>query len=375
MAAAIVADAIATTPDDGSLRGAAALLLAAHELGVRVDARRAWTHATHAALDELDASFFDGLLGSAWVLSQVGSRAIDLDAIDAAVLDTLASPWDGGLAPFAGGLAGFGVYGLARSRTRSGKRIVARCVALFESLAIRSGSELRWTPSAQTLPEDVRDRPSRWRLCNMEGSAAAVGFLAAAARGGVKRALPLAKAGGRTLAADVDRDDTADIIGVAANFAAQGTVHGSGTWALGGAGVAAALLGVSRATGIERDRDAAVRFGRKLADADPLACHASDASLGTGTAGIAVVLQALYEATGLPLFRIAAEYWYRRTLACRTPGSGLGGYQHYDALRDPSEGGARWQARPGLLEGAIGTALALRCVSRGTSGWCACMLL
>jgi hypothetical protein len=241
VATSIVDDAIAISaisPIDGSLRGAAALLLATDDLDRKTAAGRSWIRATRGAVDELEASFFDGMLGSAWVLATIGGHDSELALLDDAILDALASAWTGGFAPFQGGLAGFGLYGLARSRTARGKRIVIRCVELFEALATKSGSAIRWTP------------PDVHALLNMEGSAAAVGFLAAAARVGVAGARKLAAVGARTLAKDVVDDVTDGVVGTVTNFSVPGIVHGSGTWALGSAGVAAALLGVARATGV-----------------------------------------------------------------------------------------------------------------------------
>ncbi len=365
----------AIEPEDASLRGSSAVWLLVHELGAdapaipRAAARR-WEDAAVAALSSLDASFFEGMLGPAWLLAVLGRARGELAAVDEAVLDVLHGPWDGGLAAFGGGLAGFGSYGLARTRTRAGRRIVRRCAALFGERARGGGRAAWWVRGTAALPVALRDRAPP--LYNREGSAAAVGFLAAA--GGIARsALVLARRGARTLADRLGRAD-GDGIGVATAHAAPGLVHGSGTWALGSAGAVGALLAVARAT---RDLEAAARCGRLLADLDPAACAVSDASLGAGTAGIACVLQALAEATGGRVFALAAEHWHRRTLRCRRPGDGIGGYRYRDALAGAAEGGGRWTARPGLLEGAAGTALSLVCAARGAraSPWLARCLL
>src|SRR5262249_26339687 len=159
-------------------------------------------------------------------------------------------------------------------------------------------------------------------------------------------------------------------VGAVRPQAARGLLHGSGTWALGSAGAVGALLSVGYAT---RDFAAAASCGRMLADLDPAACAASDTSLGTGTAGIACVMQALAEATRHPGVVLAAEHWHLRTLRCRRPGDGIGGYLHLDALASAAEGGGRWAPRPGLLDGAAGTALSLLAAARGirASPWCA----
>lgn len=378
LAAPLVAEALAVAQaiarelvkrefSDASLRGSSGAWLLVHELGADAPAvpratLRRWEAAAIAALPAARASFFEGMLGTAWLLSLLGRAAAELAAVDAAVLDVLHDPWDGGLAAFFGGLAGFGSYGLARLHTPTGRRVVRRCVALLGELARRDGRAVWWVPGTAALRETA---PPLW---NREGSAAAVGFLAAAS-GSVRSALPLARRGARTLALPFGRASHARI-GVPAPHAIPGLLHGSGTWALGSAGAVAALLSVAYAT---RDLAAAASCGRMLADLDPAACAASDASLGTGTAGIACVMQALAEATRQPGFALAAEHWHLRTLRCRRPGDGIGGYLHVDALASLAEGGGRWAPRPGLLDGAAGTALSLLCAARGirASPWVA----
>jgi hypothetical protein len=360
---------------DASLRGSSGVWLLIHELGgdapavPRATARR-WEDAAIAGLSGLDGSFFEGMLGVAWLLSLLGRATAELAAVDDAVLDVLHGRWDGGLAAFAGGLAGFGSYGLVRMHTEAGRRVIRRCVALFGELAHRDARSAWWAPGTASLPEPVRGQAPP--LLNREGTAAAVGFLAAA-HGIVRQALPLAQRGARILAIPFERASH-DRIGAATSRAVPGLVHGSGTWALGSAGAVGALLSVAYAT---RDFVAAARCGRVLADLDPEASAAADASLGIGTAGIACVMQALAESTKQPVFVHAAEHWHRRTLRCRRPGDGIGGYLYLDALASGAAGGGRWTARPGLLEGAAGTALSLVCAARGVraSPWLARCLL
>ena len=359
VAQAIARELVKLEFTDASLRGSSGAWLLVHELGADAPAvpratMQRWEAAAIAGLLAQRVSFFEGMLGTAWLLSRLGRAAAELAAVDAAVLDVLHDPWEEGLAAFGGGLAGFGSYGLSRRHTPTGRRIVRRCVALFGELARRDGRAVWW------VPETAARRQTAPPLWNREGSAAAVAFLAAAA-GSTRSALPLAERGARTLALELGRA-VRDGIGVVTPQAAPGLLHGSGTWALGSAGAVGALLSVAYAT---RDFAAAASCGRMLADLDPAACGASDASLGTGTAGIACVMQALAEATRRPGFALAAEHWHLRTLRCRRHGEGIGGYLHVDALASVAEAGGRWAPRPGLLDGAAGTALSLLALARG----------
>src|SRR5450432_3714182 len=92
VAKAIAQDLSTVDHDDGSLRGAAAVLVLFHELGddapaVAVSRRRRWEAATIEALPTLGASFFDGILGAAWAMARIGVGLSELAAIDDAVLD------------------------------------------------------------------------------------------------------------------------------------------------------------------------------------------------------------------------------------------------------------------------------------------------
>jgi len=320
----IAAELAARDFPDGSLAGSSGAWLLAHQLGEPVAPAlvQRWEDAAVAALPALPARLFDGMIGAAWMLAVAGRAGDELAAVDEAVLELLHEPWQGGLASFGGGLAGFGIYGLARGRARRGRAIVARCVAHLAALAQRDGRAVRWSPT-----------PALPRLFNREGSAGAVAFLGAATRAKLAAARSLAARGAATLAADLERASD-PVVGVATAHATSGLVHGAGTWALGTAGAVSALLSAGHA--------AASRVGRALADLDPETCDARDASLGAGSAGILYIMQALAERTRQPVFRFAVEHWVRRTLRYTMP------------------------APPGLFEGAAGTALALLCAARGT---------
>jgi hypothetical protein len=82
-----------------------------------------------------------------------------------------------------------------------------------------------------------------------------------------------------------------------------------------------------------------------------------DAGVCHGAAGLALVFDRLWQASGDDALRDAALFWARRTLAMHRPGEGVAGWRAY--MPDLASGGHRWEADPGLLTGAAGIALAL----------------
>jgi len=67
-------------------------------------------------------------------------------------------------------------------------------------------------------------------------------------------------------------------------------------------------------------------------------------------------LNRFYQPTGDEELAEAARFWFRETLAMRTPGLGVAGYRAYHPDADGKE---NWDDDPGFLTGAAGIALAL----------------
>lgn len=371
-AALEIAASVRVHHEDGSLRGAAGALLLHHALGkdapsVSGALRKSWEESVIACVTETDPSFDGGSPGASWALAVLDRHPSALQSIDAAVLDLLTEiPWDGGLGTLSGGLASYALYGYARRHTKAGTAILRMCVQHMAGLATRSNEEVRWFIESDMVlgasTKKRRKQETSIKLLNMEASAAIVASLALALKGGVGDAKVLLERGALTLASDV-RAQSSDLIGVPTFHPVPGTLHGSATWAEGSAGAAAALLSATSALASTQVREACIAFGRDVANLDPLASHARDASLASGSSGIACVLHAYAEATGQNLFKLAAEHWFRRTLSSRSRKATKldAGFRYLDASRSTDQGGGVWAARPGFTEGAAGTALALLC--------------
>jgi hypothetical protein len=90
---------------------------------------------------------------------------------------------------------------------------------------------------------------------------------------------------------------------------------------------------------------AAARQGPDARVADAALCH--------GAAGVAHCFNRIFQATRNPLFMDAATSWFARCLEMTPPGEG------FESLKVWDNKNARWEVKPGLLEGAAGIALAL----------------
>lgn len=145
-------------------------------------------------------------------------------------------------------------------------------------------------------------------------------------------------------------------------------------WCYGDLGCALSLLLAGRQLNRPELSDTALKVALSAAERrhdDSL----SDADFCHGTAGIAHIFGRFYNYTGLEEFRLAAEYWFSKTLDLATFEDGLAGYKHYYGLND-------WQKREkfdvnaGLLEGVAGIGLAMMSgISSREPAWDSCFLL
>ncbi len=94
----------------------------------------------------------------------------------------------------------------------------------------------------------------------------------------------------------------------------------------------------------------------------------NDACICHGTAGIAHIFNKLYKRTQNHQFKIAAEYWYQKTIKMSCFEDGIAGYKyHYKGSFYPTRG---------FLEGVVGTGISLMSGFYNTDfTWDECLLL
>lgn len=132
-------------------------------------------------------------------------------------------------------------------------------------------------------------------------------------------------------------------------------------WCYGDAGVAVALLAAGMALG----DDSVLNEAREVAHACTMRpVHQAgvlDQSLCHGSSGLALLYARLAHAFGdEPLYE-AARTWARIALEQRATGDDIAGFRYSTPKDDSDERG--WEARAGLLEGAVGAALTLHALS------------
>jgi hypothetical protein len=268
------------------------------------------------------------------------------------------SPWPASC-DLVSGLVGIGIYALERWPRASAGRCLERVVDRLAELAAAGGAHTTWHTAADVLVADRRRRyPAGYydlgvahgvaAIIALLGRACAVRVAETKARSLLERAVAWLLA--QKLSTGHDALFPAQVVPGQACQAARLA------WCYGDAGIAAALLVAAESIGHTAWRQEAIAIARVAARRPQHGSGVVDAGLCHGSAGLMLIFQRFYVATGEEGFLQAARVWCQHTLAQRRPGHGLGGYQAWEPRR---RGGFAWQNSPGLLTGAAGVGLAL----------------
>jgi len=343
-----------------------------------------FAHAAYdAALDDVidtlrvgatsPALYDGGLAGIGFTLAHVldGGAEDILEVIDEALIGVLAiDRWDGSC-DLAQGLVGLGVYFTERLIDNPRAALAAdgldRVIRHLGRTAKHTDAGTTWLTTPAVMPEHYRVRyPEGFHDCGVaHGVPGMIGLLARAARvTGDQRACVLRDGAVRWLRSCRQPADTAGrfptmIPPLSATdyqrFSRLGTAVGERTrersraaWCYGDPGIAAAVWSACPELAKETALDCALR--------DPATCGVRDTGLCHGAAGLAHLENRFFQATGEPAHAEAARAWFARTLDMRRLPD-AGGFPTWRGLDD--DGDDRWVASCSLLDGAIGTALAL----------------
>jgi hypothetical protein len=260
------------------------------------------------------------------------------------------------------GLAGVGLYGVARQQRAAGREILRLTVKALESSAIEHQGHRTWFNS----PGNYRYTNSRSHLAGCydlgvsHGVPGAINFLAQAAALDVPGADALARDAGAWLLLQRREYQSGSRFGY--QFVTDPMEEPGGTgaaWCYGDLGISAALLLSARRLQRPDWELQALELARAVAMRRTEECGTKDAGLCHGAMGNAHIFNRLYAATGERCFLDAAYFWLRKGLSMRKPGMGLAGFSAWQPLladeaeRDP------WQPVSGILEGISGIGLAL----------------
>jgi len=353
-----------------------------------------------ARLAEADLGFalHRGFTEVAWVVAHLRRGETDVDeslaAVDAALLDLLARPWEG---PFdlAFGLVGIGTYALERWPSPVAAALLDGAMHQLDTLAEPSGvgRALRTPPSLADLygvPAALRQSFSAdgyFELGMAHGVGGAVSMLSRAVRAGGEGgaagagAVRAAARAGHRLLEDLvswlvaaGRPEGAEwaFPGRLSLDLAMSEEHRRASWCKGDPGVALALLHAGRALGRADLRRRGLEVARRVAALPPERSGVPDACLCHGALGLGHVLRRVHEASGDPAFREAAVRWTQAALALREPGRGTGGF----VARFHRDDGTVHEAQDSsFLTGSVGIGLALAAaVSTVEPGWDALLL-
>jgi lantibiotic biosynthesis protein len=353
---------------DASLScGSAGLAVCSGQLArTRGDRRAAETALTRLeeavevlATQPLTSSLYSGFTGIAWAVEtvdrQVGIGGEDRNGdIDVALTSLLRRYPEHGPYDLIHGLTGIGVYALARWPHPA----AANCaLGVVEQLARRARQDREgvywWTPPMWRGLQRERYQPGGVDLGVAHGVAGIIPFLAHVYRLGLAQQTVRPLLDGAVawlLAHMVDTASGPTIPSFVADDVEPGPTRSA--WCYGDPGVAVALLLAARDVGKPAWAAAATALAMGAANRPPDQTGVVDAGLCHGSAGLAHLLNRMYQMTAEPTLADAARFWVERTLElCSAAAPG----------RDAAHRHAGWPgcSGPGLLEGAAGVALAL----------------
>jgi hypothetical protein len=325
---------------------------------------RCLEHALAAMSSEpASASLYDGLTGVGWALAHLDGRLPGLDVeddlaeIDVVLLDHLdQSPWPG---PYelCEGLVGFGVYALERLPGTVAVACLERVIDRLAETAEHRPQGITWASSSAWLVPHLQQERQRpyYHLGLAHGVPGVIAFLGRACAAGVAtaKARPLLEGAVRWLLSRQPADGTTGFPGHIGPGLAP--VPAPPEWCYGDPGIAAALLGAAHAVDEPAWERAALAIARRACL--PRRSQVIQAGLYHGAAGLGHLYNRMFQATGQPWLREAAEFWLRRTLEMRSPQGEVAGFFAWGP--GVKAGPRTWVDNPQFLTGIAGIALAL----------------
>jgi len=326
-----------------------------------------------AAADQLAAisqqpELFSGFTGVAWVTQHLLSRGFldegeDLcTAVDQALTAWLRDRGGNMLCELIGGLAGIGLYGLARGARPDGRKIVQQVVATLQHTAVADQNCRTWFHAPEKLSSFARKiHPDGcYNLGLSHGIPGVLIFLGGASAQDIPGARELLLDATRWLLLQQRAYHNGSRFGH--SFVRDPWEEPDGSrvaWCYGDLGIAVSLLMASQHSCVAEWRSLALDLTRIAAQRPVEQCRVADAGLCHGAFGNAHMFARLYAATREPYQLEAATRWLAVGLAMRKPGTGLAGFQAWRPPMPGDSGPPTWHATASLLEGTCGIGLTL----------------
>lgn len=312
-------------------------------------------------------SLYGGYTGAAWTLEHLNEQLVgegeeDLNAdIDEYLKKYLSqSPWHADY-DLISGLAGYGVYALERLPHPSASEILELIAERLNETAERNADDVTWRTPAHLLPDWQREMcpDGYYNLGLAHGVPGIIALLGGMCANNiaVEKTRPLLYGAVSWL---LKQKLTKSKWSCFTSWQAEGVDRDEArlAWCYGDAGLAAALFCAARAVREKSWEEEALSIMRRAASRPFAEAGVRDAGICHGAAGIAHIFNRFYQATHENIFKEAAVKWFEKVLEMRVhQEDGVAGFAAYhleDDLQTP-----RWEAEPGLLEGATGIALTL----------------
>ncbi len=325
----------------------------------------------------LGPGFYQGIAGLMWMYAHVlrfgrgdntGGDGVVFREFDAALEGTLRK-WNSGLYDIVLGLCGFGAYALERLPDNAAAQTLDLIVMRLSSLALWDRRGAWWTTPRSWIHERFRSEyPEGWCDLGMaHGIGGPIAFLAEVLEfspshreaanlleGAGNFVVAVAKefGGGTDLPSALAVRD-----GTLTSRRGPGRVPG---WCYGSLGIACALSRAARVTGNQTWMAASLEMARaqsmRLSEMD---LTQQDTGLCHGIAGVAHMLNKLYQRTGEPGLRTAAIRCYRHLLDSRVAEEVMGPTAGFRTLLQYDERPAEWVRSFALLYGIAGIGLSL----------------
>lgn len=328
------------------------------------------------------ASLFGGRTGLAWVGTQFdplpGKSTIceDAERFDGQLLIAVRDMDDDAEWDLTDGLVGIGVYGLARLPHELGRRLVELVLKRLSERARPQPGGVSWPTPRGRHSADPRlsAAAESFDLGMAHGVPGVIAFLASvsAAEVAIPAVAPLLEQSVPWL---LQQRLAGNMISCYPAYVGPGLVSNPArcAWCYGDPGIAAAVYLAGRAMNHPEWMTAALQIARHAALRRAERDDVRDAGLCHGAAGLGHVFNRLHQATGDPLLRDAALYWFNRALSHRREGEGSAGFRAW-SLERTLEG--EWIDDPRFLTGIAGTGLALLAAATDVEpAWDQCLLL
>ena len=322
--------------------------------------------ADQVAETPMTASLYAGFTGIAWAVQHLAGADDDRgaddpgDEIDRALGELVARAEWRDHVDLVSGLAGLAVHALERMPRPAARSCLERIVWHLDRLARPIAPGVAWHTDPELLPAWQREASPAGHidLGVAHGNPGVLAVLAKIAAAGVaaERAAALFDAGAASLLSRWIAGDPGGCFASWISGASGDSTPCRLAWCYGDLGLAAALLAGARAVRSSRAEKAARELARVAAARPHESSGVVDAGICHGAIGNAHLFNRLYQATGDDGLLEAARTWIGRGLDLRRPGEGAGGFL---ARRSLGDGSLRWEADPGLLNGAAGIGLAL----------------